>query len=170
MLPKPLAAALLTAFALPVVATQDYQFDFWPLEGARKDPRFLELREGPYGSVAIAKVRSIPGRNDKAFESEAVFELSTDSRILRRWQLPVNASLVAVQGTVLLFQHGLRTYRTTTTGAVEAARPLPPSTEIVEAQCKMPKVFEGSAYARCWAVPRVGKQARVILALQAPCT
>ena len=170
MLPKPLAAALLTALALPVVAAQDYQFDFWPLEGARNDPRFVELRDGACGSVAVAKVRSIPGRDDKAFESEVVFELSTDSRILRRWQLPVNASPVAVQGTTLLFQHGLRTYRTTTAGAVEAARPLPPLAEVEEAQCKMPKVFEGSAYARCWAVPRIGTHARVILALQAPCT
>jgi len=120
--------------------------------------------------VAVARVRAIPDRNDKAFESEVVFELSTDSRIRRRWQLPVNAIPVAVEGTALLFQHGPNTYKTTTTGSVMAAKSLLPPPDVTEAQCKMPKVFEGSAYARCWAVPRLGKRVKVILALQAPCT
>ncbi len=170
MYQKPLLAGLLTAAMLPAASAPHYEFDFWPLDGAERDPRFVQKREGACGAVVVARVRSMPQKNDKALESEVVFELSRTSRILRSWRIPVNTSPAAVEGSSLVFLSGERTYKTTTGGTIAETKPLAPMTEISEVTCKMPKAFEGSAYARCWSVARIGGQSRAILAHQAPCT
>ena len=170
MHPRTLTAALAIALALPVAAAQEHEFEFWPLRGARTDRRFIELRDGACGPVAVARVNLIPDRRDKAFESEVVFELNAQSRITRRWYLPVNALPVAIEGTGLVFLDGLKIYKTTPAGAITIVESLPPMPETTEAACKMPQAFDGSAYARCWAVPRIGKKGSAVLALQGPCT
>jgi hypothetical protein len=170
MYPRTVTFALAMALALPVAAAQDYEFSFWPLEGATTDRRFVELLEGACGPVAVARVKKLPDLGDKAFESEVVFELTNQSRIARRWYLPVNALPIAVEGAKLVFRDGQKIYKTTTAGAILAVESLPPIPEVTEAKCKMPKVFEGSEYARCWAVPRIGMKATTVLALQGPCT
>ena len=170
MLLKPLIATVCISFALPVAAQQTYEFSFWPLESAKNDPRLVEILQGPCGSMAVARVQSIPGPGDKSFESEVVFHLSATSSILRSWRTPVNSYPIAVEGESLIFRDGLRTFKTTPAGAVSPVKSLPILAESTEAQCKMPKAFARSAYARCWAVPRIGSQSKAVLALQGPCT
>ncbi len=170
MLLKPLTAVVVASIAMPVVAKQAHEFSFWPLAGAKNDPRLLEVLEGPCGPMAVANVHSIPGPSDKSFESEVVYLLSTRSTIVRTWRLPVNSFPIAVDGQSLVFRDGPRTFKATTSGSISIVESLPPLPESTEAQCKMPKAFEGSAYARCWAVPRIGLQSRAVLALQGPCT
>jgi len=146
-------------------------FDFWPHPGASRDPRFVEMRDGACGPVAVAQVHLIPRESDKAFESEVVFELSKQSHIVRRWRVPANTIALGVAGAELVFSDiasgGI--YKVSSAGAVARFRPvaLPESTE---AQCRMPGLFQNSGYARCWSVPRIGGSGRAILAMQGPCT
>jgi hypothetical protein len=166
-----LVSLLACLVSLEAGAEGGLPFDFWPLPGARSDPRFVEMRDGACGPVAVARVHLIPPANDQAFESEVVFQLSSHSRIVRRWRVPANTIPLGVVGAELVFSDlpSSSIYKVSTAGAVSRFEPgtLP---ETTETQCRMPKVLQDSAYARCWSVPRIGGSGQATLALQGPCT
>ena len=166
-----LAVFLLSAGLVTAAMARDFELPFWPTPGAERDSRVLRTEEGACGNVVIAKVQVMPNPSKgDVLATDVVYELSAQSRALRRWHLPANALPVATAGEALVFSQNRETYAVTTTGAIRTmslARPLPASVEVI---CRLPKAFKGSGYARCHLFPQVASEKKSTLAFQGPCT
>lgn len=81
---------------------------------------------------------------------ERVFELDTNSKVLRSWHIPVDSVPYAVQGNDLLFSFNDQIYRVSLQGKLGREATPPERGEPAAAQCRPLKEFQGSAYAQCW--------------------
>jgi hypothetical protein len=118
------AGILLFTSTAPFAASPEFEFTFWPTLGAEKDRRFLRLQEGACGDLAVARVRVMPRpQSGDVLGTDMAFELNTNSRVVRQWNLPANAVPLATAGQSLIFYSGSGTYSVTPSGP----SPLQPS-------------------------------------------
>ena len=83
------------------VSAETYEFRFWPAPSARKDPRFIEMHDGPCGQVATARVRTMPKySSQEPLAPERVFEVDPRGKTLRSWNIPVDSKPYALMGTI----------------------------------------------------------------------
>jgi hypothetical protein len=159
------------AWASSAASVETFEFRFWPAPSAKKDPRFLEMHEGPCGEVATARVRTMPKYSHlEPFAPERVFELDSVGKVLRSWNIPVDSEPLALDGNDLLFSFNATSYRVTTQGTVQRAPNEIKTTKAEPAQCTVPKAFQGSGYAGCWRHSDLRTKQLRLLVYQGVCT
>ncbi len=164
------AGILLFTSTAPFAASPEFEFTFWPTPGAEKDRRFLRLQEGACGDLAVARVRVMPRpQSGDVLGTDMAFELNTNSRVVRQWNLPANAVPLATAGQSLIFYSGSGTYSVTPSGSISIVAPAA-FAESTEVACRLPPALRGSGYARCHEFQQIGSTKRSILAFQGPCT
>lgn len=146
-----LNALLLLAAAMPsVVLAQSFEFAFWPSPAASSDPRVKEIAEHPCGSVAIARVRTIPPyKRDDVLVPERILETGPSGKVVRRWVMPVDGSVRGVVGDRLVIHYDSRLYEIRPDGRIAlwtSKRSLP---EPVLGVCNVPTELLPSDYAMC---------------------
>jgi hypothetical protein len=163
--------AATVAWATGAASAETFEFRFWPAPSAKKDPRFLEMHEGPCGEVATARVQAMPKYSRlEPLAPEQVFELNSGGKVLRSWNIPVDGEPLALDGNDLLFSFNAANYRVTTQGVVQPVSNELKASQAEPAQCKMPKAFQGSAYAGCWRHSDLRTKRSRLLAYQGVCT
>ena len=106
------------------------------------------IREHPCGAVTTKKLTRLPVyRASGIVQPERVVEFSRSGKVLRTWSIPVDVSVVGVDGNSVVVGGQRRTF------AVDGQRYIRtyPTTENegVLVTCPLSKVFGRSDYARC---------------------
>ena len=150
---------LITVFCLSVVVPattvednpQVYELLFWPGVNMRQDVRVVRISEHPCGTVAVARVRTMPSlKRGQPLEPERVVELATGGKVLRRWGTPVDSTPVGISGNRLLVRSGqiklwIGLDGRITTANAQLVLPIPE-----QAVCGTSREFGDSGYVECW--------------------
>src|SRR6185503_18611271 len=107
--------SFITVFCLitfpPVTIVGDnpgvYELLFWPGRNAKRDIRVVRIEDHPCGTVAVARVRTMPSfKKGQALEPERVVEFTKGAKVLRRWAIPVDSTPIGISGDRLLVRFG----------------------------------------------------------------
>lgn len=95
-------ATIVAAEHSPAIAP--IELAFWAGPRAAEDSRVVRVYEHPAcdGTVAIARVTSMPDSSDEALGAERVAELSPAGEMLRRWFIPVDSIVAGISSNELL--------------------------------------------------------------------
>ena len=168
---KTLMFTLAVGWAGSAASNETFDFQFWPAPAAQREQRFLEMHHGPCGEVATARVQFMPSySNQEPFAPERVFEIDSKGKTFRTWNIPVEADPYALVKNVLLFSYNANIYRVTSQGRIsKVKKPIKPIKPTLF-NCKVPKAFHGSDYARCWRFVELGTNNVRLLVYQGVCT
>jgi hypothetical protein len=129
---------------------QSFEFSFWPSPTASADPRVKKIVEHPCGSVAIAKVQTIPAyKRDGVLIPERVLETGPTGKVVRRWVMPVDGSVRGIIGDKLIIAYDTRLYQIGSNGRVALWNSTRSFLEPELGACKIPAELLPSDYAVC---------------------
>ena len=170
----------LTLLQNGVHGADEVDLSFWAGKGAKTDKRVLKIM--PHcccsGDIAVARLSRLPLPGEKdPLEPELVLELTESGEVLRRWPLPVDMRILAVEGDQILIPIAPRTGSNSVMGIFissqgEVLKTVIPSnlTEPVIYKCPPLPEFGRSAYVRCWIFRDLSNGKTRRLAYQGPCT
>jgi len=171
------AVSVLMLCMLSACATSGYRFVVWPEDGATPQASSgagdaVDLIEHPCGAVREITVSRLPppGRRGHIAGTESVIEFAEGGGILRRWSLPVDASLQAIDRDRLVFAYDRRRYQVDDQGRV---RPGADRTSPLEAIACPPSIeaeFRASEYLLCLRMNDLSDGAPRRIAYEAACT
>ena len=127
-----------------------YELLFWPGRNAKRDTRVVRIEDHPCGTVAVARVRTMPSfKKGQALEPERVAEFTKGAKVLRRWAIPVDSTPIGISGDRLLVRFGVHRLWIAADGAIASAdsQPLPASPE--PAECGTLHEFGDSTHVQC---------------------
>jgi hypothetical protein len=163
-----------------VYAADVVDLPFWAGKGAKTDKRVLEIV--PHcccsGDIAIARVAQLPAVGEKdPLEPELALELNDKGEVLRRWPLPVDKSILAIDGEQILVQiapktspKSVKAIFISSQGEIFKAEVPNSLAEPVSFKCPTLSEFGNSAYLRCWMFRDLSSGEIRRLAFQGPCT
>ena len=163
-----------------VCGADEVELPFWAGKDAKTDKRVLKIM--PHcccsGDIAIARLSRLPLPGEKnPLEPELALELNESGEVLRRWPLPVDMRILAVDGDRILVPIAPRTGSNTTMAIFISSQgevfktDMPNNfTEPVIYKCPSLTDFGKSAYVRCWIFRDLSSGKIRRLAFQGPCT
>jgi hypothetical protein len=144
-------AFALLALVAPYCAAQTYEFRFWPPDSSFSDPRVVTMDDGPCGPVATARVNRMPELSStEPLEPERVVELGRKGQVVNRWRIPVDAQVIGVSGSRLIFEFNRSAFSVGTDGSIAKEKKQSASAASPVPSCKTAPYFGESAYAACW--------------------
>lgn len=168
---KRMAVLLAAAYTLACGA-ETFEFEFWPPDEELKDVRVMSFHEGPCGTVAKAKVSTMPQYSKaEPLAPERVFEVGVNGESISLWHIPVNAIVVGIAQSRVAFAYGGKTYSVGTDNSISQEDELPNLGELeVKPTCEPSRFFGESAYSQCWIFRDRLSQKRRTLVYETPCT
>ena len=169
-----IAVSLLSAPTAATVAADQprvYELHFWPGPNAEHDSRVVRLSNHPCGTVAVARVKTVPPlRKGERIEPERVVELAAGGTVLRRWAIPVDSTPIGVSGNRLLVRFGEIKLWLGLDGRIATAEdhPAPPVPE--QARCGRVVEFGNSAFVQCLRFRDLQSGKYRLLVFQGVCT
>jgi hypothetical protein len=169
LLPLTVLSTVSAAFAADSRPT--YELRFWPGPNAKSDSRVIQIVEHPCGSVAIARVKSLPPpKKGQVLNPERVVELSPRGEVVRRWAMPVDFSPMGVRGDSIVVQLGQSRLWLDLNGNISTVEENIAIPHPEAAQCDKLREFGNSAYARCWRYRDLQNGHPRVLAYEGVCT
>jgi len=163
-----------------VYGADEVDLPFWAGKGAKTDKRVLTIK--PHccctGDIAIARLSRLPLPGEKdPLEPELVLELDESGEVLRRWPLPVDTRILAIDGDQILVPIAPRSGSNSAVAIFissqgEILKTVMPNnlTEPVIYKCPSLPEFGKSAYVRCWMFRDLSNGKIRRLAYQGPCS
>jgi hypothetical protein len=177
--------SMVISIVLAVEPPQIYEFSFWTkpnvdYDNPIADSRIVRISSHPCGTVAIAKVATIPSlTNDPTLEPEKVVAFSREEgKLLQRWATPVDSVPVAIRENQLLievYQSEIVRLWIDVDGSIakeenQISIPMP-SRVPNRGKCTiLDSEFGKSAYADCWFFRDLENGKSRILAFEGICT
>ena len=151
-------SSFIAAFCLitfpPVTIVGDnprvYELLFWPGRNAKRDKRVVRIEDHPCGTVAVARVTTMPSlKKGQALEPERVVEFTNGAKVLRRWAIPVDSTPIGISGDCLLLRFGEDRLWIAADGTIANAESQLPPASPEPAECGTLHEFGDSAYVQC---------------------
>jgi hypothetical protein len=178
----PLVLVLAAVGCAPAVRGDVIALRFWAGDGARNDPRVVEVVRHCCctGDVAVARVAALPRPGAKnPLEPERVVEVNVAGTIIRRWSMPVDSIVTAVTGEQIVVslaspetpssRRGILVSPGGTVTLTDVPRSSP---EPMLGECpdSLTREFGQSAYLRCFTFRDLETGDLRRIAFQGPCT
>ena len=161
----------LLALVAPYCAAQTYEFRFWPPDTSSSDPRVISIEDGPCGPVATARVNRMPEHSSKEpLAPERVVELGPNGQVVNQWRIPVDAQVIGVSRSRLIFDFNGSAFSVATDGSIAKERKRSGSTASPVPSCNTTPYFGESAYAACWRHQDAATGKSRLLAYEGVCT
>src|SRR5262249_33791267 len=153
-----LLLAVIASCACSRPSEKAFEMSFWAGPDAKGDPRVVEVH--PHcccsGDVAVGGVvRMPPAAGDRALEAELGVEVSMAGDLARRWSIPVDCTVAAVSGGVLIVpcgeaRPGARAFAISDSGEIGMTT-IPSRADFGKpTECPSLPVLQPSAYLRCF--------------------
>jgi hypothetical protein len=142
---------LIFSVSASFAAEKSFEFSFWTSPATKSDKRVNNISEHPCGEVAIAKVERLPKYSKTgALIPELVYEVNPlTNKVLRKWSMPVDGYLVAVQGDAIYVGYYQKTYRINLNRNVTLVESFPEQVNPHEVQCHIPNPIYPADYLSC---------------------
>lgn len=153
---------------------------FWSGPDAEKHPEYskkLEPHHACGGNVIYDFIKSIPKQDDPYFNPDKVVEITSTGKVLREWGIPVDRYVAAIQNNMIIVPMFYSDEGAQVQFSIlikpDGEYNIGPASEFpapISIACPQSKLFEGSAYKRCWEHKDVITGKKRILMYEGPCT
>jgi hypothetical protein len=147
---------------------------FWA--GSAIDTVAFKVQDAPCGLMTTAEVRALP-LDHRPFSADLAVEIDWTGLELRRWPIPVDAHVEAIDDSVLLVPYSVDdSHRpaaflaVTPSGSFTVVPRRGDTPGVVRITCPLVTAFDGSDYLACWQYLDLRTKQVRLLAYQVPCT
>ena len=160
--------------AIPAIADDAFEIGIWGNSQAAKDKRVLEIRDhnACSGQIVKIKVDRMPVPN-ASFEGDKVIEISSDSKIINTWYMPVDEIVLGVAGKSIIsgYCNSTKALKINANGKLSSVLPpLCKKLNVVVCPEIAKKEIPNSVYLRCFEYFDLTSGKKRLLAYQGPCT
>jgi hypothetical protein len=136
----------------------------------------FKLQDAPCGLMTTAEVRALP-LDHRPLSADLAVEIDWTGLELRRWPIPVDANVEAIDDSVLLIPYAVdyshppvALLAVTPSGSFTAVPRRGDTPRVVRITCPFVTAFDGSDYLACWQYLDLRTNQVRLLAYQVPCT